>query len=208
MKRIRTIEGIIPPYLMLELVRRNPNDIWHSDTIKTTQQLFIRGKSGRTLLPRAKGTARVLVYDAKNSSRLPGVKARFEGDPAVSDAALNFIYDFAALVRKFHKEVLKINAPDNQGSDYVNTGHYGQKYNNAFFNSVQMVFGDGDGVIFVTFVLPDIVGHEIGHWLTAMLCALEYFGQSGALNEHLSDVDGVVFRQWVKGPFWSTRIPG
>jgi Zn-dependent metalloprotease len=183
--------------MMLELVRRNPHDLWHSENLKTTQRLFIKGQSGRTLLPVGTGSARVLVYDAKTTTRLPGTKARFEGDPAVKDNVLNSIYDYSLAVRKFHKEVLKINSPDNKGADYVNTGHYGLKYNNAFFNNVQMVFGDGDGTIFVTFVLNDIIGHEVGHWITAMTCALEYFGQSGALNEHLSDVDGVVFRQFL-----------
>jgi Zn-dependent metalloprotease len=194
--RQRTIEGFLPPYLMLELVRRNPNQIWHSQNIVITQRLWQKAHNGHIWLPASDGKAQILVYDAKNTYRIPGTRARFEPEGPVADAVLNKIYEYSLAVRKFHKEVCGINSMDNQGMNYVNTGHYGKKYNNAYNNGVQMVFGDGDGDIFITFVLLDVVGHEDGHEITGKTCDLEYHDQPGALNEHLSDVDGVVCRQY------------
>ena len=49
--------------------------------------------------------------------------------------------------------VFSRNSIDNAGLDLKATTHYGVKYNNAFWNSTQMVFGDGDGVYFNRFTI-------------------------------------------------------
>src|SRR5690606_24175577 len=60
-------------------------------------------------------------------------------------------------------------------------------------------YGDGDGDIFSTFVILDVVGHEMAHGVTEKTSGLRYYGQSGALNEHFSDVVGVLVRQHLLG---------
>jgi Zn-dependent metalloprotease len=60
-----------------------------------------------------------------------------------------------------------------------------------------MVYGDGDGVIFTRFTACiDVIGHELTHGVTQFTSALEYQAQSGALNEHFSDVMGSLVKQW------------
>ena len=45
--------------------------------------------------------------------------------------------------------------------------HYGSRYNNAFWNGQQMVFGDGDGQLFNRFTIAlDVIGHELTHGVT------------------------------------------
>jgi Zn-dependent metalloprotease len=193
----RTIEGILPPYLVLELIRRNPNQLHHGQNIAITQALYAKGKKVNKSLPLASGKAQRFVYDAKNSQRTPGTKARFEGDAPVSDKVVNNTYDFSGAVRDFYRQVCKVDSIDNKGMDMISTVHYGRGYNNAFWNGSQMTYGDGDGDIFATFVLVDVDFHECRHGRTEHTSGLEYYGQSGALNEHLSDVDGVVGRQWM-----------
>jgi Zn-dependent metalloprotease len=61
-----------------------------------------------------------------------------------------------------------------------------------------MVFGDGNDFIYNFTASVDVIAHEISHALTDHICPLEYEGQSGALNEHLSDVFGIMVRQMVK----------
>jgi Zn-dependent metalloprotease len=40
--------------------------------------------------------------------------------------------------------------------------HFGVDYNNAMWNGVQMIYGDGDNKIFKDFTLGnDVVGHEV-----------------------------------------------
>lgn len=60
-----------------------------------------------------------------------------------------------------------------------------------------MIFGDGDGVIFTDFTDElDVVGHELAHGVTQYSANLEYQGESGALNESLSDCFGSMIRQY------------
>ena len=77
------------------------------------------------------------------------------------------------------------------------TVHYGDDYNNAFWNGTQMVYGDGDGDIFQRFTKSiDVIGHELTHGITQYEAALEYEGQAGALNESFSDVFGSLIKQY------------
>jgi Zn-dependent metalloprotease len=63
-----------------------------------------------------------------------------------------------------------------------------------------MVFGDGDGQIFLDFTIPvDVIGHELTHGVTQYTANLEYLGQSGALNESVSDVFGSLIKQFALG---------
>jgi Zn-dependent metalloprotease len=57
--------------------------------------------------------------------------------------------------------------------------------------------GDGDGEVFLRFTRSlDVIGHELGHGVIEDEAGLEYYGQSGALNEHVSDVAGVLVKQY------------
>lgn len=80
----------------------------------------------------------------------------------------------------------------------VGTVHYGRAYDNAFWDGTQMVFGDGDGTLFGPFTAPiDVCAHELGHGVTGNL--LDYQDQAGALNESMSDCQGVAVRQHALG---------
>jgi Zn-dependent metalloprotease len=75
--------------------------------------------------------------------------------------------------------------------------HYGKNYDNAFWNGQQMVFGDGDNVIFSGFTRStDVIGHELTHGVTGSEANLTYQGQPGALNESISDVFGSMVKQY------------
>ncbi|MCA9569505.1 MAG: M4 family metallopeptidase [Myxococcales bacterium] len=77
--------------------------------------------------------------------------------------------------------------------------HYGQSYNNAFWNGQQITFGDGDGTARGAWTSLDVVAHEIGHAVTKFSANLTYQGESGALNEAFSDILGVRVEAWVHG---------
>jgi Zn-dependent metalloprotease len=68
---------------------------------------------------------------------------------------------------------------------------------NAFWDGTEMVFGDGDGNIFIDFDRSlDVVAHELTHGVTQYTANLNYDGQSGALNEHFSDAMGSAIQQY------------
>jgi Zn-dependent metalloprotease len=63
-----------------------------------------------------------------------------------------------------------------------------------------MFFGDGDGKLLTqTTAGIDVIGHELTHGVTQHEANLVYSGQSGALNESVSDVFGIQVKQRALG---------
>ncbi|MFI9818931.1 M4 family metallopeptidase [Streptomyces sp. NPDC052013] len=83
-------------------------------------------------------------------------------------------------------------AGDGKGS--YNRVHYGNKYNNAFWDDscFCMTYGDGDGTQMGPLVSLDVAGHEMTHGVTSKTAALTYSGESGGLNEATSDIFGTL----------------
>lgn len=61
-----------------------------------------------------------------------------------------------------------------------------------------MVFGDGNTFLRNFTGCIDVIGHELTHAVTDYTSPLKYQGQSGALNEHVSDVFGIMVKQRVE----------
>jgi len=80
------------------------------------------------------------------------------------------------------------NSIDNKGFKLISYVHYGNDYNNAFWNGSYMTYGDGNGAPYTPFTAIEICGHEITHGLTSNTAALIYQNESGALNEGFSDI--------------------
>ena len=74
-----------------------------------------------------------------------------------------------------------------------------KNFNNAMWTGKQMVYGDGDGKFFNRFTSSkDVIGHELTHGITQFTAGLEYRGQTGALNEHVSDAFGMMIKhRWL-----------
>ncbi|MBT2413211.1 M4 family metallopeptidase [Streptomyces sp. ISL-12] len=146
------------------------------------------------------GTPHRTIYDARNGTDLPGTKVRGEGDDPGKDATVNRAYaglgaTFEVLLKAYGRDSI-----DGNGLPLDATVHYDREYGNAFWNGEQMVFGDGDGEIFLDFTIPlDVIGHELVHGVTQYTANLTYFGQSGALNESVSDVFGSLIKQYSLG---------
>jgi Zn-dependent metalloprotease len=158
--------------------------------------------------PSPTGRRHRLVYDARKKDSLPGKLVRSEGDAKVADTAVNEAYDFSGDTFDFYLERFGRNSLDDAGMTLTSSVHVGeadgsdrhQPMNNAFWDGSQMAYGDGDGVVFQCFTKSlDVVAHELTHGVQSFASNLLYRGQSGALNEHFSDVFGVLVRQWRRG---------
>jgi Zn-dependent metalloprotease len=144
------------------------------------------------------GVKRRNTYDARQGMTLPGDLVRGEGQQATGDTAANEAYDGAGQTYDFYSQVFQRNSLDNRGLRLDSTVHYGNGYNNAFWNGQQMIYGDGDGTLFTRFTVSvDVIAHELTHGITQHEANLVYQGQSGALNEHFSDVFGSLVKQFV-----------
>jgi Zn-dependent metalloprotease len=142
------------------------------------------------------GEKRCTVYDADHAQQLPGQRVRGEGDRPSADVAVNEAFDGLTDTWNFFWSVYGRNSIDDEGMPLDATVHFGNHYNNAFWNSQQMVFGDGDGRLFNRFTIAlDIIGHELGHGVTEDEAGLAYLFQPGALNESMSDVFGSLVKQ-------------
>ena len=140
------------------------------------------------------------VYDAQNREALPGRTVRTEGSAAIDDVAANEAYDGLGATFDFLAEVYDRNSIDDEGLHLDATIHYGRRYDNAFWNGQQMVFGDGDGDLFNRFTISlDVIAHELAHGITGDESRLVYLGQAGALNESVSDVFGSLVKQYARG---------
>jgi hypothetical protein len=141
------------------------------------------------------------IYTANQGSTLPGTSVRSEGGPASGDPATDEAYDGFGATFDLYSTVFLRNSIDNAGMSLIGTVHYGQNYDNAFWNGQQMVFGDGDGQYFNRFTIAtDVIGHELTHGVTAHQANLAYHDQSGALNESISDVFGSLVKQYAHSP--------
>ncbi|MGP4045147.1 M4 family metallopeptidase [Streptomyces sp. 2A115] len=91
-------------------------------------------------------------------------------------------------------------AGDGKGS--YNRVHYGNGYNNAFWddNCFCMTYGDGDGTTFGPLVSLDVAGHEMSHGVTSKTAALTYSGEPGGLNEATSDIFGTLVEFYADNP--------
>jgi Zn-dependent metalloprotease len=135
------------------------------------------------------------VFTSRNTRQLPGDPVRNEGDPAANDPAVDEAYDGLGATYDFYWETLRRNSIDDQGMPLNAHVHYGNRYNNAFWDGHRMVFGDGDGVLFNRFTIAiDIMAHELTHGVTENEAQLIYKDQSGALNESMSDVGGFLVK--------------
>jgi Zn-dependent metalloprotease len=137
------------------------------------------------------------VYDGQGRDTLPGKPVRTEGSPAVPDVAVNEAYDGLGATFDFFAEAYDRSSIDDEGLHLDATVHYGRRYDNAFWNGRQMVFGDGDGDLFNRFTVSlDVIAHELTHGVTGDEAQLAYLGQAGALNESISDVFGSLVKQY------------
>ncbi|MEJ1089780.1 M4 family metallopeptidase [Microbacterium sp. Mu-80] len=201
-------QGIVPGYLLARLATSGR----YAHAAQAARQTLIAGRPTyhSTLELSIDGTGALVaevtdaptrtIFDAQNTERLPGVMVRGEDDPPVSDATVNEAFDglgatFALLLDAFER-----NSLDDAGAALNATVHYGIDYDNAFWDGSRMVFGDGDGEVFSGFTRSvTVIGHELGHGVIQSASGLVYQGQSGALNESIADVLGVLTEQHLKG---------
>ena len=137
------------------------------------------------------------VYDARHRYELPGCLVE---EPRGSDVEAAEAWDGSGATYDFFQRVFGRRSIDGKGMRLDATVHYGTRFENAMWNGQQMVYGDGDGRIFRRFTASlDVIGHELTHGVTQHTAALGYSGQTGALNEHISDAFGIMVKQYTLG---------
>jgi Zn-dependent metalloprotease len=202
---------ILPPDLLDRLARAGDELLRTAalDTLQLDHQFRLTraemasrlgGRLSRPItFARIGGKPQRTIYNQQHStSQTPGTVARAEGQAAVADIAVNQAYDGLGYTYDFYWTNFQRDSIDGQGLPMLGMVHYGLNYDNAFWDNVRdMFFGDGDGQILTqTTAGIDVVGHELTHGVTQHEANLTYSGQSGALNESVSDVFGIQVKQF------------
>ncbi|WP_328581925.1 M4 family metallopeptidase [Streptomyces sp. NBC_00370] len=202
---------IVPPHILDRLAEaRDPalaepaRRTLDADAVRRTRRRLTAtatpGPEARTAPPTGDAAAAApqrTVYDCAHSTALPGTRIRGEGEQPAADTTVNRAYNglgatFELLLSAYGRDSL-----DGAGLPLTASVHYDENYANAFWDGEQMVFGDGDGEIFLDFTLPvDVIAHELTHGLTQYSANLTYSGEAGALNESVSDVFGSLVKQF------------
>jgi Zn-dependent metalloprotease len=196
--------ALLPPYLLDRLihlgsphVRASAADTLGLDGDPGSLRQAAQAQAFAPPAIRQAQTAARYIHTANGSTTLPGELVRAEAAPATGDAAADEAYAYLGATRALFADVYGRNSIDGSGMALVGTVHYGRHYENAFWNGRQMVFGDGDGEIFNRFTIAmEVVAHELAHGVIDHEAALVYQGQAGALNESISDVFGVLVKQY------------
>jgi Zn-dependent metalloprotease len=199
--------GVIPPHILTRVAEQSGEA---SGTARATLEHMRELATGRaaTLLERPSAVAATLttpkkrrnVYSANHTLRLPGKLVMSEHKTRGKDVEVNEAYDGCGSTYDFFASVFQRSSIDGRGMRLDSTVHYGTSFENALWNGRQMVYGHADGRIFTRFTASvDVIAHELTHGLTQFAAALGYHGQTGALNEHLSDAFGIMVKQWLLG---------
>lgn len=192
---------IIPPHMTDHIIKHAGDELRSRimETLRLTEQFRgIRGMMGNMAASFAvsAGEKRRTVYDARQDTALPGRLVRGEGGAASQDIAVNEAYDGAGATYDLYSQVYERSSIDDRGLRIDSSVHYDENYNNAFWNGMQMVYGDGDGQLFNRFTIAvDIIAHELTHGVVQFEAGLVYQNESGALNESFADVFGSLVKQ-------------
>ncbi len=192
--------SIVPPYMLRAIAARGgasaARTLAHDDAVRVLRGARAPGAGAPAVVTATSPHKDRTVSDARGTMRLPGTVVREEGDDPTGDDAADEAYDGTGATFDMYWEQFDRDSIDGAGLPLRSTVHYGRDYDNAFWDGSQMIFGDGDGEVFNRFTIAvDVIGHELTHGVTDHLAALEYRGQSGALNESVSDVFGSIVKQ-------------
>ena len=175
------------------------------DTTKTKTGYELRdltrGKGGNTVQDLGGGTADSgPVYsndsndwgDGENYNG--GATTSANGQTAAVDAAFGSSWTW-----DYYKNVHHRDGIDGKGTATSMRVHYDRDYDNAYWSDACFCMTFGDGRRFKSLEALDVVGHEMSHGVCASTANLEYFGESGGLNEANSDIHGAMVEFYARG---------
>lgn len=146
-------------------------------------------------LQRCDAAPQIMVFDCRQTLELPGTLVP---QPQESlDGAVQRAHGESLHFARFLRSAFQRDSLDDAGMPLVSSVHYGKNINNALWNGRQMVYGDGDGVLFVDLTLGrEVIGHELTHGMVQHALRRGQGAASGWLGEHLADCFGAMFAQW------------
>ncbi|HEU4372718.1 MAG TPA: M4 family metallopeptidase [Telluria sp.] len=105
------------------------------------------------------------------------------------------------------KNVLGWQSLDGANTATYIAAHVNTAYDNAYYDDTCRCMYIGDGSSFYSLGSIDVIGHEMGHGVTAATSNLTYSGESGGLNESASDINGEMVEAYARNGGTGTVVP-
>lgn len=150
-----------------------------------------KGEFGMFDQSKGLAAATLKTLDAGNSD-FPGAASLLTSkDKNKWAAASATAHDHMQKVIDYYQKTHARNSWDGQGAEVRQLIHFGNAYNNAYWDPLNklMALGDGDKLYFKEFTRAlDVSAHEFTHAVISGTVNLVYMSQPGALNESFADV--------------------
>jgi Zn-dependent metalloprotease len=176
-----------------------------------TRNITTDSFTGGFRLRETRNNVRIETYNMRNRGTIYAEAPDFrdndnnwtasEFNNANSDNAALDAHWAAEKVYDYFKTVHNRNSWDGTGGpilNYIHTDLLAFGYNNnvnAFWDDQRITYGDGN-VCHDPLTSLDIVAHEIAHGINSSTSKMKYEGESGALNESLSDIWAACVEYW------------
>ncbi|MEO8376779.1 MAG: M4 family metallopeptidase [Candidatus Sumerlaeota bacterium] len=158
--------------------------------IDTTRPMY---NSGASTLPNDPKGA-IVTLDLRNAPASSSSQIFFvtSTNNSWTDKTSVSAHDYGAVAYEYYRTAQNRNSLDGKGGSIISIIHVDQSLDNAYWNGQFMLYGDG-GTQFQALARGlDVAAHEMTHGVTQNTANLEYKNQSGALNESMSDVFGIM----------------
>lgn len=138
----------------------------------------------------------IQTYDANNTMSENSVSEVSSSNNTWNNKAAVSAHYYATLTYKYFENTFNRNSMNDKGGDIIAlvnlSDELGGGYDNAFWNGQCIGFGNGGDYFKNLAGGLDVVAHEIGHGVVSNTAKLEYYGQSGAINETFADIFGAM----------------
>ena len=137
----------------------------------------------------------IFTYDANNTD-MANVSIASSPNNTWNNRAAISAHSNASVAYKYFRKTFNRNSINNKGGNIIAivnlSDEMGNGFDNAYWNGKYIAFGNG-GEYFKNLAGGlDVVAHELGHGVIQNTANLEYYGQSGAINETFADIFGAM----------------
>ncbi|MEQ9441739.1 MAG: M4 family metallopeptidase [Cyclobacteriaceae bacterium] len=138
----------------------------------------------------------LITYDALSKPKPESVSIVNSTNNVFSDPAAVSAHFNASMAYDFFRQNHLRSAINGEGGNILSIVNYvdddGEGLDNAFWNGTFMVYGNGNVAFSPLAGGLDVGGHEMTHGVIGATANLVYRNESGAINEHMADVFGVL----------------
>ncbi len=171
------------------------NDVLRTFDVYLDQGTYYLYNSSEVMYNAATEEGVIVTLDANNTStvNLDFKYVTSANNTWTQKSAISAHYNATRTYEYFHNTFGR-NSINGQGGNIVSlvnvTEEDGSSMENAFWNGQAAFYGNGGDHFKSLAGALDVTAHELGHGVVSNTANLEYYGQSGAINESYADIFG------------------